>query len=140
MKKTLKVVCEAKVHIASKVLVVKRNPEIAIDFVKIVDAIMAHTIVFGQNDLYGVPEDRQFIRKPLNSISQTADFGNRCAFRSDHDDIHLYPISISLAAIEMAHSRYFCRAITTSFFPQFDYDFVGPLQPVHWKICLKVWM
>jgi len=67
--KTLKVVCEAKVHIASKVLVVKGNPEIAIDFVKIVDAIIAHAIVFGQHDLHGVPADRQFMRKPLNDIS-----------------------------------------------------------------------
>ena len=60
-KETFEVIHKAEVHIAMDMLVMVRDPEITVSLVETVDPVVPHAIVFGENDLYGIPAYGEFI-------------------------------------------------------------------------------
>ena len=68
---------EAKIDIAVNLLIVAGNPQIAIGLLQTPDMIVAHAIVFGQNDFNGVASYLKLVRETFNDIPQTADLGSR---------------------------------------------------------------
>jgi hypothetical protein len=86
---------EAKIHITVNVLIEVGNPKITISPLQAPYMVIAHTIVLRQDDFDGIASQLQFVRQPLDHISQTTNFGDRCALRGHHNDIHLLKPSLS---------------------------------------------
>jgi hypothetical protein len=92
---TFQTVDKAKVDITVNMLIVVRDPKIAIGFLQTPDVIEAHAVIFRQNDFNGVTSNLELVGKPLDYVSQTAHLGDRCALRCNHHNIHLLITSVS---------------------------------------------
>jgi len=68
--------------------VVIGHPQVAIDLVHSLDSVIAHAIVFGQDNLDGMAAHRKLPGQALNDVSQTAHFGRRSALGCDHHNEH----------------------------------------------------
>ncbi len=100
-------------------LIVAGNPQIAIGLLQTPDMIVAHAIVFGQNDFNGVALLSEARERDLHDIPQTTDLGSRCTLRGNHDNVHesIPPSSLvchgwpspahSLAGTPSAHPKVF---------------------------------
>jgi len=107
---------EAKIDIAVNLLIVAGNPQIAIGLLQTPDMIVAHAIVFGQNDFNGVASYLKLVRETFNDIPQTADLGSRCTFRGNHDNVHesIPPSSAGLPRLAIARSQRGRNPVSTS--------------------------
>ena len=85
---TFQALHEAEVYIAPNPLVVVGDPEIAIGFGQTPDAVVAHAIVFGQDDFDCVSANAKLPGEALDNIAEAADFCGRSTFGRDHYDVH----------------------------------------------------
>jgi hypothetical protein len=62
--------------------------------------VVAHTVIFGKDDMHIVATYLQLSGEPENDISQSPDFGNGGALSRNHYDVHIRYLK-TLAASRM---------------------------------------
>ena len=87
-KKTFQPFHEPEVDIAMNPLVVVWDPEIAVSFCEAPDAVVAHAIIFGEDNLDWIATNAKFTGEALDNVTEAADFCGRSAFGRDHYDEH----------------------------------------------------
>jgi hypothetical protein len=68
--------------------VMEGDVEIGIGFVETVDAVVAHAVVFGEDDFDGMGAESEFFGEAVDDVGEAADFGGGSALGGDHDDEH----------------------------------------------------
>ena len=84
----LEAVDEAEIDIAMDGGVVKRDHEVGEGAGESPDAVVAHAVVFGEDELDCMAADGQFVRQTLSDVSESAYFGDGGTLRRNHDDVH----------------------------------------------------
>jgi len=79
---------EPEVNVAMNPLVVVGDPKIAVGFGQTPDAVVAHAIIFGQDDFDRVATNAKFSGQALDDVTEAADFRGGSAFGRDHYDEH----------------------------------------------------
>src|SRR5579862_1878544 len=103
-KEALQPVHPPKIHVAMDPMLVVRHPQVAIGLGETGNSVITHAVVFGQDDLYCISADLQFLRQPVHDVGQPADFGCRRALRCDHYDKHRN--KITLKSLPFRHELY----------------------------------
>src|SRR5262249_2761254 len=86
--KTFQPFHESKVYVAMDPLVVVWHPKITVRFRETPDTVVAHAIIFGQDDFDWIAANAKFPGQALHNIAEAADFCRRCAFGRDHYNEH----------------------------------------------------
>ncbi len=61
-------------------LVIIWNPQVIVNFLKRVNLVIPHAVVFRKDDLNVVAPDLKFTAESVYHICKSADLGNRCTF------------------------------------------------------------
>jgi hypothetical protein len=69
-------------------VIIEGDPEIAIHLLETVDVIIAHAVVFGEDDLHRVPPYLKLVGEAVYYICQAAHFCNGCTLRCDGNNKH----------------------------------------------------
>ena len=86
--KTFQPFHESEVDVAMNPLVMVWDQEVAIRFCEAPDAVVAHAIIFGEDDLDRIAANAKFTREALHDVPEAAHFGGGSAFGCDHYDEH----------------------------------------------------
>jgi hypothetical protein len=76
-------------------LIVKWNPEIVKYFLKPINMVITHAVVFGQYNFNIISRDLDFSAEPVYYISKATHFRHWCTLRRNHDNKHVFTIPSS---------------------------------------------
>jgi hypothetical protein len=98
--KALATMNKAEPHIARDSAAIPGHPQVAITNLQTPDMVIAHTVIFGKDDMHIVATYLQLSGKPENDISQSPDLSHGSAFRRNHYDVHIrYPKNMAASRI-----------------------------------------